>query len=104
MKIGIIGFGNMGFSHAQQLSYIEGAEIAVVIEPHAANLEKAREYYTGKKVTFFSDLEAGLGDSNVEAWIVASSTNSHVAISKRLLELGFKVLLEKPLANSFAEA
>ena len=25
MKIGIIGFGNMGFSHAQQLSYIERA-------------------------------------------------------------------------------
>lgn len=104
MKIGIIGFGNMGFSHAQQLSYIEGAEIAVVIEPHTANLEKARKYYTGKKVVFFSDLETGLRDSNIEAWIVASSTNSHITISKRLLELGFKVLLEKPLANSLSEA
>jgi len=104
MKIGIIGFGNMGFSHAQQLSYIEGAEIAVVVEPHAANLEKAREYYTGKNVGFFSDLETGLLDSNVDAWIVASSTNSHVEISNRLLESGFKVLLEKPLANSLAEA
>jgi len=103
MKIGIIGFGNMGFSHAQQLSYIEGAEIAVVIEPHAANLEKARKYYTGKNVAFFSDLETGLRDSNIESWIVASSTNSHVVMSKRLLELGFKVLLEKPLANSFSE-
>ena len=104
MKIGIIGFGNMGFSHAQQLSYIEGAEIAVVIEPHAANLEKARGYYTGKKIAFFSDLETGLRESNIEAWIVASSTNSHVVISKRLLKLGFKVLLEKPLASSLSEA
>jgi len=104
MKIGIIGFGNMGFSHAQQLSYIEGAEIAVVIEPHGANLEKARRYYIGKNVAFFSDLETGLQDSNIEAWIVASSTNSHVVISKRLLELGFKVLLEKPLASSLSEA
>ena len=45
MRIGIVGFGNMGFSHAQQLSYIEGAEIAVVIEPHGANLEKAVVVY-----------------------------------------------------------
>ena len=104
MKIGIVGFGNMGFSHAQQLDYIEGAEIAVVVEPDAANLAKAREYYAGKKVDFFSDLETGLRDSNVDAWIVASSTNSHVEITNRLLGSGSKVLLEKPLANSFAEA
>lgn len=104
MKIGIVGFGNMGFSHAQQLSYIEGAEIAVVVEPDAANLAKARKYYAGKNVSFFSDLETGLLDSNVDAWIVASSTNSHVEISNRLLHSGSKVLLEKPLANSFTEA
>lgn len=104
MKIGIVGFGNMGFSHAMQLDCIEGAEISVVVEPHEANLDKAKERYAGKKVDFFSDLEAGLRDSNVDAWIVASSTNSHVKITNRLLESGSKVLLEKPLANSFVEA
>lgn len=104
MKIGIIGFGNMGFSHVRQLDHIEGAEISVVVEPHVANLAKAREYYAGKNVGFFSDLETGLLDSNVDAWIVASSTNSHVEITNRLLGSGCKVLLEKPLANSFAEA
>ncbi|MTB26366.1 MAG: gfo/Idh/MocA family oxidoreductase, partial [Actinobacteria bacterium] len=56
MRIGIVGFGNMGFSHAGQIDYIEAAEIAVVVEPDAANLAKAREYYAGKKVGFFSDL------------------------------------------------
>ena len=67
MKIGIVGFGNMGFSHAKQLDHIEGTEISVVVEPHAANLEKAKEHYAGKKVDFFSDLETGLLDSNVLA-------------------------------------
>lgn len=104
MRIGIVGFGNMGFSNVRQIDYIEGAEIAAVVEPHLANLAKAREYYAGKKVDFFSDLETGLRDSNVDAWIVASSTNSHVKITNRLLGSGSKVLLEKPLANSFAEA
>ena len=67
MKIGIVGFGNMGFSHAGQLDHIEGAEISVVVEPHVANLAKAKERYSGKKVDFFSDLETGLRDSKVDA-------------------------------------
>ena len=45
-----------------------------------------------------------LEESGADAWIVASSTDSHVDLAERILATGVPVLVEKPLASSLAEA
>jgi predicted dehydrogenase len=103
MKIGIIGFGGMGTLHATQIAYIEGVEIKVVVEPGETNRAKVERFFAGKDVALFSDLESALSQSNLEGWIVTSSTKTHIPIAQQLLAHGCKVLLEKPLAPTYEE-
>lgn len=104
MKIGIVGFGAMGTMHADQIGYLEGVEISRVVEPGRENRAKAQVYFANTQVEIFEGLEDALLNSALDGWIVTSSTKTHIPIAEKLLTLGHKVLLEKPLAQSYEEA
>jgi predicted dehydrogenase len=104
LRIGLIGFGGMGRMHAEQISYIENAVVAGVIEPGTLNRTKAQAFFSGQEVAFFEDVDSALEQLQVDGWIVTSSTNTHIEITKKLLENGCTVLLEKPIASTLLEA
>ncbi len=52
----------------------------------------------------WTDLNRAIAESRAEAWVVATTTASHVEIAKTLLKAGKKVLLEKPISNDLADA
>jgi predicted dehydrogenase len=103
-RLGIIGFGGMGTMHAEQIGYIENAVVAVVVEPVVVNRKKAEEFFSEQDVAFFDDVETALQHSQVDGWIVTSSTNTHITITQQLLKKGCTVLLEKPIASTLTEA
>jgi predicted dehydrogenase len=104
IKIGLVGFGRMGREHAKQIDFISGVEIGFIIEPSPENRELARQKYANTNVQIFTDLTAVLGHHQVDGWIVTSSTKSHIEIARALLIKQQKVLLEKPLAITGAQA
>lgn len=104
LRIGLIGFGGMGTMHAEQISYIENAVVVGVIEPGTLNRTKAQAFFSGQEVAFFDDVESALEHLKIDGWIVTSSTNTHIEITKKLLENGCTVLLEKPIASTLHEA
>ena len=104
LRIGIIGFGGMGTMHAEQIGYLENAVVAVIIEPAPLNRKKAEDFFVGQDVAFYDDVESALQHVKVDGWIVTSSTSTHIEITKLLLENGYTVLLEKPIASSLVEA
>lgn len=104
LRIGIIGFGGMGTMHAEQISYLDNAVVTVIIEPAPLNRRKAEDFFSGQEVAFFDDVESALQHVKVDGWIVTSSTSTHIEITKLLLENGYTVLLEKPIASSLLEA
>jgi predicted dehydrogenase len=104
LRIGLIGFGGMGRMHAEQISFIENAVVAGVIEPGTLNRTKAQAFFSGQEVAFFEDVDSALEQLQVDGWIVTSSTNTHIEITKKLLENGCTVLLEKPIASTLLEA
>jgi hypothetical protein len=104
VKIGIIGFGLMGTLHAAQIGYIDDVEISVVVEPGFENRAKAITFFANTEVGVFEELDQALSQVAPDGWIVTSSTKSHVSIARKLLSLGHKVLLEKPLAQSYEDA
>jgi len=55
-------------------------------------------------IPYWSDLQAAITHSGAEAWVVACTTSAHIPVTRRLLEEGLTVLLEKPLADSLTEA
>ena len=104
LRIGIIGFGGMGTMHAEQISYIENAVVAGIVEPGAVNRKKAEQFFSGQDVAFFDDVETALQHLQLDGWIVTSSTSTHITITQQLLKKGCTVLLEKPIASTLVEA
>jgi len=102
VRIGVIGLGGFGRLHAETLRQIaEGQVVALVDSCQEAIAAAQRDF---PDVPCWQHLDEALVHADAEAWIVASSTVSHVPLAKRLLEHGHRVLVEKPLAASLSAA
>src|SRR5262249_27000495 len=67
-----------------------------------AKMSRLQTEFPGVKT--WTDLDAAIRESSAEAWVVASSTASHIAIATKLLKAGKTVLLEKPIAENLRQA
>ena len=102
--LGLVGFGAMGKAHARQLQHLNSANVRVVVESNPRGRESAVEFYKNQDVQIFENLDEAFKIDLPLGWVVASSTDSHIPLTKKLLEAGSTVLLEKPIASTFAEA
>jgi predicted dehydrogenase len=102
VKIAVVGFGNFGCLHARTLESLAEAELVGIVDANETSLQRAAAQFPG--VAVWGDLNHAIDQCDAEAWIVASSTASHVPIAKALLAAGRHVLVEKPLATNLAEA
>jgi len=78
------------------------ADLVAVVARREASLAAFAEH--APDVPEWLDLDRAVHESGAEAWIVASSTASHVTLTQRLLEAGKPVLLEKPIATETSDA
>jgi predicted dehydrogenase len=102
VKIGVVGYGRFGRLHSLTARGLAEAELVAVVARRQASLDQAaRELPEARG---FTDLDEAMHQSDAEAWIVACSTRSHVAVTRTLLEAGRSVLLEKPIADTLDEA
>ena len=102
VKVGVVGMGSFGQQHALTLMGLAEAELVAVVARREASLAEFAEQAPG--VPGWLDAEQAAQESGAEAWIVSSSTPSHVPVTRQLLEAGKPVLLEKPIAETLHEA
>ncbi|MDE2705457.1 MAG: Gfo/Idh/MocA family oxidoreductase, partial [Gemmatimonadota bacterium] len=97
VRIGIIGFGGMGSSHATYLSQgqIAGAELAAVADVDPARLAGVQEKY-GEGVQAFAGADALFAAQCVDAVIVATPHYFHPPLVIQALENGLHAMSEKP--------
>jgi len=100
--VGLVGLGQFGRLHALTLAGLAEVELVALVGRRAARLEALSAELPG--VPGWLSLDAALAESGAEAWVVATSTASHVPIARAILSAGKSVLVEKPLASSLAEA
>jgi predicted dehydrogenase len=102
VRIGVVGLGNFGRQHALTLAGIAEAKLVALVARRQGSLDAVRDRLPD--VPGWLDLEKAVAESQAEAWVVASSTASHVPIARTLLAAGKAVLLEKPVSSDLAEA
>lgn len=102
VKIGVVGLGRFGRLHSLTLSGLAEAELVGVVARRQATLDKLRTELP--EVPGWLSLDQSINESGAEAWVVACSTAEHVAVATKLLRAGKKVLLEKPIGDTLAEA
>lgn len=101
LKLGIIGLGNMGSTHCRLLETIPGIELAAVCDIDQKRLGKIHERFGGVP---FADADAMLDAHVCEAVLIATPHYSHTTIGIRALQLGYHVMVEKPVSVHKADA
>jgi predicted dehydrogenase len=99
LDVGVIGVGALGRHHARVWASLPGARLVGVFDTEPA---RATEVASEQGCRAYGDVESLLGD--VRAVSVAVPTVDHHAVSRRALERGRDVLLEKPMTATLEEA
>ena len=94
IRLGIIGMGNMGASHAKHIlnGAIPGLQLTAVANRNPLRLEGFDGLYR------FDDAYALIASEAVDAVLIASPHYSHKPLGIAALRAGLHVLVEKPIA------
>ena len=98
MNFAIIGLGYWGKNYYRILNSNDNINLSAVVDSNQnINLDEGTKH--------FPDLEDLLTSKiNIDAAIIATPTNTHYEITKKLLNNGIHVLVEKPLSTKADEA
>lgn len=98
-RVGIIGFGNAGrYFHAPLIHVVQGLELAAIVTTRP----EAKTLYPGAKI--LDSVEALLSDATIDLVVVATPHRLHATHAKMAIDAGKHVVVEKPLAETSAEA
>lgn len=108
IRIGIIGYGFMGQTHARAYAQSGLADITAIADPRpeavgdgaAGNLESGAGDVDISGVRVTSEPLELLQSDEVDAVSICTPTPTHVPLTLQAIELGKHVLVEKPLALS----
>ncbi len=98
VRIGIVGLGNMGGSHA--VTILEGKvpnlTLTAVCDLDETTFKKMDAHR--EKLTFFTDASEMLASGLIDAVLVATPHYAHTTIGIQVLEAGLHLLVEKPIS------
>lgn len=100
VRIGIIGVGTMGATHARNIlaGKIDRLQLAAVADINPARFEQA------PGVKAFGAAEELIGSGLVDAVLIATPHYDHVPLAIKALGAGLHVMVEKPVAVHKADA
>jgi len=97
VKVGIIGAGRIGKVHIESIcTGVRNAQIVTVADPYMTE-ETAAWIRCMGDIHVTKDYKEILGDANIDAVIICSSTDTHSIISVEAIEAGKHVFCEKPI-------
>ncbi len=100
IRVAVVGVGDFGRNHVRVWREIEGAELAGIVDTNAERAEKIAAEFGTRVIPGVATLAA----ERVDAVSLAVPTREHARMGCALLEAGFDVLVEKPMAASLDEA
>lgn len=101
VRIGVIGAGNMGSSHARDLATrVPGARLAAVCDVDRTRADRCAAECQAPAYYSADDL---LAQADLDAVVIATPHYAHTPLSIASLARGWHVLVEKPLAVQVAD-
>ena len=100
-RVLVVGLGNMGMSHALAYSRIDGFEVAAVCERNIAKRRLPKALATATKFTSF---DTALAETKPDVVSINTWSDTHADYAVKAMEAGAHVFIEKPIAETVAEA
>ena len=95
LNVAIVGFGSMGKKHKNTIQAVEDINIVGIVDPLAS---------LNSDVLIYEKMDDLLNSERVDCAIVSTPTHSHYEMTKKLVERGINVLIEKPVTSSTTQA
>src|SRR5918999_929314 len=102
IRIGVAGLGYWGPNLARNFATIDGCELAWCCDASAPARERWAPAFPSARFT--GELDDLLADERLDAVVLATPVPTHGALAERVLRAGKHCFVEKPLAQSVAEA
>ncbi len=102
LRIGVAGLGYWGPNLARNFAAVPGATLSWCCDPSAEARERAAASFPGASLA--ADVDELLADPALDAVAVATPVPTHADVATRVLEAGKHCFVEKPLAQSVADA
>ncbi|MGH2979385.1 MAG: Gfo/Idh/MocA family protein [Solirubrobacterales bacterium] len=102
VKLGVVGLGYWGPNLARNFGALEGCELRWCCDSSDEKRERLLGAFPGTRFT--SDLGDLLADAELDAVVLATDVPSHARLATEVLRAGKHCFVEKPLAQSAAEA
>ena len=99
LKAGVLGAGHLGKIHLKLLQQSEKYELVGFYDP---NLENATKVVKDFGYTYFESLDDLI--ASVDMVDIVTPTLSHFECAEKVIKAGKHVFVEKPIANTVAEA
>ncbi len=104
MSIGVavVGYGYWGVNLTRNVSTAKSVNLIGVVDPSSDRRALAEANNPG--IATWDYLDQALSDPRVDAVIIATPASTHVELAIQTIEAGRDVLVEKPLAETSADA
>ena len=102
--VAILGCGSRGALFAELMMKMEGAyKISALCDISQAQIDKTKKLCSLTDVESFTDIDAFFAEKRADVLAIATPDREHVREAIRALELGYNILLEKPISDSREE-
>lgn len=103
--VSIIGVGQRGAeSYGKLMAEMSNKfKIVALCDINRERLAKYSKVLDVSEENVFNDVDSFFGERRSDVLIIATCDDSHVAIAKRAIPLGYKILLEKPISDKLEE-
>jgi predicted dehydrogenase len=102
VRVLVVGVGNMGLSHARAYAQHEGFEIAGLCSRNIDERTDIKAEFPG--IPLFSEYSTALSATKPDAVSINTWPDTHAEYAKMALHAGCHLFIEKPLAETVAEA
>ena len=102
LSVAVVGLGYWGPNLARNFDALPDAVLRWICDGDAERLERMRVRFPGARRT--TSLDEVLADPDTDAVVLATPVPTHAPLARRVLEAGKHCFVEKPLAQSVAEA
>ena len=100
--VAVVGYGYWGVNLARNVAVASTTDLVGVVDSGSDRRELAGVNHPGCKV--WESLDSALADDEVEAIVLATPASTHAELALMTLERGRDILVEKPLAETSADA
>ena len=102
LRVAVAGLGYWGPNLARNFAALPSSELAWCCDASEAMRARFAPAFPGTRFT--ADLDEVLADGTVDAVALATPVPTHAALAQRVLAAGKHCFVEKPMAQSVADA